>query len=1156
MPELLDHIGFLSQEIGPRPAGTEEEQQAALYITEVLQKDAGLAAVIEDFNSEANEETPKAICALFTLAITIPAMFFPAILAIPSLLVTAIMAALFALETFDRPILSKMFARGVSQNVVARYEPGYSPDGSGARRRKIVLLANYDSGKVRFELNSPLISVLPLLQKLALYAMIFIPLFLLVRYLFFLHAVGILAVFLNIIVGIALFFVLLPIVLALLHKFAAYNEAANCNASGVAVLLEVARRVANGRIYASGLSGQLPRAATIHGEESARAAGLVPEGAQIVYAAGQVKAPEQAPHTEEERLMSAKAAIAAMTGRPVEARENNSVADNLVRVTSASGEVAPVDAAWLEAEAGALREAASLREAGGVSENMWGGTSNVAQGAAQAVVQAGEAVGGQVAGAIGAAGNVVAAGAWEAAGSAAVSDDDYGAYGDYGEYGYNDDDVASAAGSAADYGAANVASAVNVAGAVDSADATLSASHTAGNEAAASTSALEAPSAVPDWFKKAQENAKKPKDEGAPKVQRSRYADALDAAVSESASHFKRANSVVNAETEERLQKIREEILEVSAPQIAADSAFYEGVESEGLRADAELEEFYNRGDLGSTREISPINVDDLRGGSAHGLPEGASIQEIQAAGQNALASVIPALSLTETGSVPFPQSADEEQNEETATTRNKIILPDIGVSASNLTPVAEMLKQHAPLADAGDSSQKAAHGLLSLLPSIDLGQSEAPLESAAYAYEGSDPAAFGAQNQHRFDLRNSLPSLSGPLQTAPAGATGTFAPISDELIRNTHPDDIYIDDADDSVYEEGFTETGAFAGDGYVDMPKSRTQRIFGKLGRNKGREYEGSPQRWLDVEDDFDAQSVGASRGGWESFQEEPQGATRGRTQQRSSQRSQQRSQRPVRSSRRRADNGGDYDDWEGGAFSSGRFEEAADPYAAYAPNNSGNFAPNLASVPNPASAPNNSGNFATNLASVPNPASTPNAAYAPNNSGNFEPQGGWPVEYGVDEMQQIEDFHNPHLDTEIWFVALGSELANCGGMRAFLAEHEQDLRGSIIINLRALGAGDLSYLTAEGKQGKEGASSRMKRYVTKAAQAIGIRVESSTLLWSDSATTLATKKGMPAISIVGMDGPKPAYFSQGDDVIENIEESILRKNVEFVVELLKNI
>ena len=32
MAELNEHVAYLSQEIGPRPAGTEEEQRAALYM--------------------------------------------------------------------------------------------------------------------------------------------------------------------------------------------------------------------------------------------------------------------------------------------------------------------------------------------------------------------------------------------------------------------------------------------------------------------------------------------------------------------------------------------------------------------------------------------------------------------------------------------------------------------------------------------------------------------------------------------------------------------------------------------------------------------------------------------------------------------------------------------------------------------------------------------------------------------------------------------------------------------------------------------------------------------------------------------------------------------------------------------------------------------
>ena len=71
----------------------------------------------------------------------------------------------------------------------------------------------------------------------------------------------------------------------------------------------------------------------------------------------------------------------------------------------------------------------------------------------------------------------------------------------------------------------------------------------------------------------------------------------------------------------------------------------------------------------------------------------------------------------------------------------------------------------------------------------------------------------------------------------------------------------------------EGFLEVirrEGDAGPGYVEMPKSRFGRLFGRK-RRKEQVQESTPQEWLNVEDDFEAQQVGASRGGWESFRQE---------------------------------------------------------------------------------------------------------------------------------------------------------------------------------------------------------------------------------------------------------------------------------------------
>ena len=63
---------------------------------------------------------------------------------------------------------------------------------------------------------------------------------------------------------------------------------------------------------------------------------------------------------------------------------------------------------------------------------------------------------------------------------------------------------------------------------------------------------------------------------------------------------------------------------------------------------------------------------------------------------------------------------------------------------------------------------------------------------------------------------------------------TGSFSaissigaePVGDELLDGVEPEDMYIDDADDSAFQSDFTETGAFAGPGYVEMPQDVYKR------------------------------------------------------------------------------------------------------------------------------------------------------------------------------------------------------------------------------------------------------------------------------------------------------------------------------------------
>ena len=111
MADIHEHVAYLSQSIGPRPAGTEEEQQAALYITEQLQTDAGLPASIEDFNCNPDADLPRAICSALVILAGVLAIFV-SMAVIPALIVALLATALFAAESLDKPVISRFFKIG------------------------------------------------------------------------------------------------------------------------------------------------------------------------------------------------------------------------------------------------------------------------------------------------------------------------------------------------------------------------------------------------------------------------------------------------------------------------------------------------------------------------------------------------------------------------------------------------------------------------------------------------------------------------------------------------------------------------------------------------------------------------------------------------------------------------------------------------------------------------------------------------------------------------------------------------------------------------------------------------------------------------------------------------------------------------------------
>lgn len=1059
MAEILDNAAHLAQSIGPRPAGTEEERQAALYISEALQRKAGLPTEVEDFTCATDFELPRAIYCLVAVLLTILTFFLP-VLIIVAFVVTLIMAALYAVETLVRPLLAPMMSHGMSQNVVARYEPAPRAEGAGraARQRKVVLLAHYDTGKVRAEVKPAIAPLLPIVSWAEVGAMALLALLLLLRLVS--TPTGGFAIVITALTAIACVVALIPAVVAVMHRTAPYTDGANCNAAGVAVMIEVAKRLKKGHERAQEMQGMEVR---VHGEDAARASGLVPEGTTLSY---ETQATEPASGTAEDRLMAAKAAVAMLTGKPVSATVNIDLDE------PPAGEAALVqDAEGLVAEEeGLAADAAMVAEA---AEEM--------------------------------AASVDAADAPDTAAEQPVT--------------------FTLGGAAPAPAAPEVAAMPTV---------------TFGDPAPASDG-------VPDWFKAARAKARKNPGVDAP-VSRSRYAEAAQVAqeaidarnATLEAQAAAAAESRAMTETEARLAQVRESIMEQhpvrSAPPAegASDAALREEVSTVAF-APVEINGEDLRREAQKQKEADRAHAVEAVGAVAEPSPAGASAQPQEPAPAPAAAA--------QKG--PSDRAADSK-----AAARIDSLRKSIPLVSDPAAPAAEPDAAGGPAGNAAGRSQTSEEqkarqdALRQILPSLS-GSIKASPEMFAKAAE--ERAASSSEKTDAF---------------SPVEATRVFEPVTEATAEVLDAADI-VEDADDSSYDGQLTETGAYTGREYVEMPQGRASRFFGKFRRGKkakGAE-ETSAAEWLDVEEGYDARERGEQLGEWstrnhygDGGEAEPSGAFAD------------------------YDDIDDYDDddifaesdfrprsWNGGVFSKeslekvrGMVKKGGSDAAADADGPSGHEG-----AEQDASAKERSDGRRKRraagvdvlFADTSAPAEPPSAERPPAAEADLAPE---PVAAAgpLDDVQAVHDFRLPDIGMEVWFVALGAELAGNSGMKDFLATHRDELKGAIFVDLEALGAGSIASIGSEGMYFPVKPSSRMGRYARKAASALGIHVGEASMLWRDTAATVALRQGSQAMHFAGMTGDLPAYAASKDDKLEHLSEDTMLANADFIVELLKQI
>lgn len=987
MPEMIDRISYLSQEIGPRPAGTEEEQQAANYIADSFENEIGLPATIQEFNAPSDAGTVRAILAGAMVVASVLALLVKMI-AVPLFVLLVVVAAVFFLEETGRPLLSRFLARGVSQNVVAKYVPE-EYDGR-PRRRKVILVARYDSGKVCPELAYPFVRILPWINKASAWMMFFVPVLILLRLTLFAQAEGILLIILNMVTVIALLLAAVPLILKVMRRFSAYNEAANSNASGVAVMMEAARRMASGTaVKPEKKDDDFDFEPVVHGEEAAREQGVAPEGATVTY------------------------------------------------------DVSPTVSADPAAE---VLESEITAEAAGVGTAVMAATS--------------------------------------AAAAAVITE---------------------------------VAKTPEV------------------EAPASSAPVLEEQDSVPAWFKSAQEKAKAKtktqKSAGDSEIRRSRFADALDAAAGRTAS-------AVADEGE----KLESSIPYAPAPAEEVAAAQEDACSMEDNAAlDANPFAAY-----AAQASAAAVQVEDEQLFESVSIPEpepmpGTVSPADQMEDFNAsLNQINPDLNV----SIPSfldPAKAQrqaldqrsERAEERSAVSADQDMAEALAVDATQSAPLSAA--DIAPVMGAAAAAPAAAARPKITLPSLS-GEISAIrdrgglLSSLPAVNVTPDAKKAAAPRPSVKDLRTTLPSLSGEISRIKgqvASLTGPLQPVEDvyaqaqksqEELREepkaqVELDAVPIQSADQTVgmnMAEAFDDV--YEDDPYADLVADDDSEenvvdhahkekkggflsnLFGRFGRKSTSEsasFDQEEEVWLDDE---------------ESDPYEPADRT-----------------------------------WKGGAFS------LKDKLQGVLPHKGGK---DVEQTPRRS---RRHGATEDVYALAPEELDDQTLDENVDDSAAVQDTPSADATVAEGQVQEIRDFHNPYIGTEVWFVALGAELADNAGMNAFIAEYGSSLRGSIIIELDSLGAGELSFVESGGTLRKVKSSSRMKRYLRRASSISGASVKTVASSVVPSTTVFANSHRMIAMHVCGMENGKPALLGQADDVVENVNQDMLYESADFVMDLV---
>jgi len=231
---VMDHVRYLAEKIGPRGSTTAEEKAAAEYAHKQLAS-LGLRPVMETFRSARSAWLPAALFWSIVLASGFLFLGAGRIGAIAALILTAIGLGSILLELLFRPnLLRWILPKGESQNVWARI------DAKTEAREHVALVAHLDTHRTPLAFSSD--RWVRWFEKLVPIGMAFAVLLIAI----FAIDIALPMPWLRIMAIGPMLVALGMLILMLQADFTPFSPGANDNASGVGVVLSLAERLAKG----------------------------------------------------------------------------------------------------------------------------------------------------------------------------------------------------------------------------------------------------------------------------------------------------------------------------------------------------------------------------------------------------------------------------------------------------------------------------------------------------------------------------------------------------------------------------------------------------------------------------------------------------------------------------------------------------------------------------------------------------------------------------------------------------------------------------------------------------------------------------------------------------------------------------------------------